>query len=87
MAMAPAITLKRMYHCVPRSMSRIAAVFMPPPLRMRMSKRTGKEGGGRDAGGDLSQRLSDAREAWVEADATPAGTVQRVASSKATRTR
>ena len=39
MAVAPAITLKRMYHCVPNSMRTIEPIPNPPPNLMRPSKR------------------------------------------------
>ena len=39
--MAPAITLNRMYHCVPISSSTMAAIPMPPPQRISTSSTMG----------------------------------------------
>jgi hypothetical protein len=41
MAMAPAITLNRMYHWVSSSMRAIAAMPIPPPNWISISKSTG----------------------------------------------
>ena len=41
MPMAPAMTLNRMYHWVPSSMSTIGATPSPPPLPIRNSSTTG----------------------------------------------
>ena len=41
-AIAPAITLNKMYHCVPSSISRTDPAFSPPPRLIRPSNKTGK---------------------------------------------
>ena len=41
MAMAPAITLNRMYHCVPSSMRTMDPTPNPPPSRTRPNSTTG----------------------------------------------
>jgi hypothetical protein len=42
MALAPAITLNRMYHWVPSSISTIEPTPRPPPARIRASSTMGK---------------------------------------------
>src|ERR1700730_14762232 len=50
MAVAPAMTLNRMYHCVPSSNKMIEPIPRPPPIRIRKSKTIEhKRGGGPDA--------------------------------------
>src|ERR1035441_8621725 len=41
-AIAPAITLNRMYHCVPKRSSTIDPIPSPPPTRISNSSTTGK---------------------------------------------
>ena len=66
--MAPAITLKRMYHCVPSSIRTIDAIPNPPPIFTRPISKIGKKAvAGTDAK-NLRQWLHDAREPWVQAN-------------------
>ena len=65
--MAPAMTLKRMYHCVPSSMSAMEPMPRPPPMRTSREQ-DGKKRGGGNGSRDLRQRLRDARQARIEAD-------------------
>ena len=67
-AMAPAITLNRMYHCVPSSISRIEPTPSPPPMLDQRQQHHGKQRRGRHRRGHLRQRLRDARQLRVETD-------------------
>ncbi len=62
------MTLKRMYHCVPSSISTMLAVLMPPPMLDDGQQDHGKQRGGRNAGGNLRQGLRIARKFGLEAD-------------------
>ena len=66
--MAPAITLKRMYHCVPSSIRAMEPMPRPPPILTQADEQNGEEGGGRNRGQHLRNRLNDAREPGIEAD-------------------
>ncbi len=68
MEMAPAMTLKRMYHCVPRSMRATEPIPSPPPILIRPMSRIGKERRGGNRGQYLRDGLNDAGQAGIEAD-------------------
>src|SRR5580698_6021224 len=85
--MAPAITLNRMYHCVPSSISTTAPTLNPPPTRTKSSSTTGNNAvAGTDAAicaSGCAMRAS----LRLKPIATPAGMVQSDAMSSATMTR
>src|SRR5215469_14867355 len=75
-AIAPAITLKRMYHCVPSSISAMAASSTPPRKRINTSRSTGNNAvAGIDAANCTSGCISRAKRG-LKPMATPTGTVQ-----------
>ncbi len=85
--MAPAITLNRMYHCVPSSISKIDPVFNPPPRLTKPSNSTGNSAvAGTDAAICAKGCAIRARRG-LKPMATPAGMVQADAITSAAITR
>src|SRR5205823_5316389 len=87
MAMAPAITLKRMYHWVPSSMSKTAARDSPPGRPTSARSNTGKSA---VAGMEAITCTTGCKRRDQRGErpmATPTGTVQATPTSKATRVR
>ena len=67
-AMAPAMTLNRMYHCVPKQQQRDGADAEATAHANQQQQNNRKQSRRGHGCGDLSQRLRDARELWIEAD-------------------
>ena len=71
--MAPAITLNRMYHCVPKQQQHDRTDAEPPAETDQQQQHHGKQRGSGNGGGDLSQRLRDAGQFGIEADGDAGG--------------
>jgi len=87
MAMAPAMTLKRMYHCVPRSIRSMAAISRPPRRRSKKRRIIGKRAvAGMEAAICTSGCAMRAKRGF-EPMATPTGMVQSAPRMSAVLTR
>ena len=86
-AIAPAMTLNRMYHCVPSSSSTIEPMPSPPPTRISTSSTIGKQRRRRNGRRNLRQRLRDAGQPGMKPMATPTGIVQSAADEQRTHSR
>ena len=85
--MAPAITLKRMYHWVPSSISAMEPMPSPPPILTSAMSRTGKSAvAGTEAAICASGWAMRARRG-MKPMATPTGMVQSAARSSEALTR
>ena len=73
MAIAPAMTLKRMYHCVPSSISTIAAAVERDAGHAEDGDAQREEHRRGERGDDLDDRLGDAREPRRKADRETGG--------------
>ena len=68
MAIAPAITLNRMYHCVPSSSRTIEPNPKSSAQADQDQQHDREQRRGRNRGGDLREGLRDARQARIESD-------------------
>src|ERR1017187_672813 len=86
-AVAPAITLNNMYHCVPRSSKTIEPIPRPPPARISTRRIIGNSAvAGTDAA-ICAIGCAMADSLGRNPIATPVGTVHRAASSRTASTR
>ena len=66
--MAPAITLNRMYHCVPSSSKMIEPIPSPPPTRIKHQQNNREQRGRRNRRRHLRDGLRDSRKLGIQAD-------------------
>ena len=85
--MAPAITLKRMYHCVPSSMSAIDPMPRPPPIRTSAMRRIGKKAVAGTEAMICAMGCTTRASRGLRPMATPTGIVHAAEISSATFTR
>src|SRR3984885_5361361 len=86
-AMAPAITLNRMYHCVPSSINRIEPVLSPPPRLINPSSKTGKRAVAGTEAATCAMGWAIRARRGLKPMATPAGIVHADAITSAATTR
>ena len=72
-AMAPAITLNKMYHCVPEQHQQNGAGVQPAAQTDHAQQQNREQRGGRNRGGDLRDGLRDSRQSRVETDGDARG--------------
>ena len=79
MALAPAITLNKMYHCVPSNSKTIEAIPNPPPTRIRSNNTIGNKAGAGTEAAICARGWAMAESLGLSPMKTPTGIVQRAA--------